>query len=311
MKTPKKITILIPCYNEEKNISLLYPHLQFLSEKCNDYDWEFLFVNDGSKDNTLGEIKKLRVQDPRVSYIDLSRNFGKEAAMLAGIDNASGDALVIMDADLQHPVDIIPQMINLWEEAYDDVYAKRISRGKESWLRKRFSLLYYKLLQRTTKVDILPNVGDFRLLDKKCIEALRSIREHERNTKALFCWIGYKKKEILFEQGDRIEGQSSWSFIKLLNLAIDGLTSFTTTPLRIATILGLIVSIVAFVYMCFILIKTMFYGDAVQGFPTIIVIILFLGGIQLLSLGVIGEYLGKIFHETKNRPVYLIREFER
>lgn len=193
---------------------------------------------------------------------------------------------------------------------YDDVYAKRISRGKESWLRKQLSLLYYRLLQKTTRVQILQNVGDFRLLDRKCINALKQLRECERNTKGMYCWIGFHKKEIEFEQGDRFAGESSWNFISLLNLAIDGITSFTTAPLRLATIMGMFISFAAFLYMCYILAKTIIWGEEVQGFPTLITIILFLGGVQLLSLGIIGEYLGKVFYETKKRPVYVVREYK-
>lgn len=228
--------------------------------------------------------------------------------MLAGFDYASGDCMVIMDADLQHPPHVIPDMLKYWEEGYEDVYAKRITRGKESWFRKRFSLLYYHLLQKTTRVEILENVGDFRLLDRKCIDALKQLRETQRYTKGMYCWVGFKKHEVLFEQGDRLAGESSFNFGRLLSLAIEGVTSFTTAPLRFATILGLVISLVAFIYMCYILITTLIWDDPVAGYPTLITVILFLGGVQLLSLGIIGEYLGRIFYETKERPVYLIRE---
>jgi len=306
----KKVTILIPCYNEELNLPMLYSHLQRLMDNEAGYRWEILFVNDGSRDNTLDVIKRLRENDPRISYVDLSRNFGKEAAMLAGFDYATGDCMIIMDADLQHPVETIPDMLRHWKEGYDDVYAKRISRGKESPIRKRLSLLYYRLLQKTTRVEILQNVGDFRLLDRKCIETMKQLREGERNTKGMFCWIGFHKKEIQFVQGDRMAGESSWNFIRLLNLAIDGITSFTTAPLRIATFTGLLVSLAAFAYMCYILVKTIVCGEPVQGFPTLMTTMLFLGGVQLLALGIIGEYLGKVFYETKNRPVYVVREYQ-
>lgn len=306
----KKVTILIPCYNEEQSLPLLYPQLVALADNHPEYNWELLFVNDGSKDHTLTILRQLRQQDSRICYIDLSRNFGKEAAMLAGFDYATGDCMVIMDADLQHPPHLVTEMLKCWEEGYDDVYAKRTTRGKESWLRKNLSLLYYKLLQKTSRVEILPNVGDFRLLDRKCIDTLKQLRESERYTKGMFCWIGFNKKELLFEQGDRIAGQTSWNYFGLFNLAIEGITSFTTSPLRISSIFGIIISIIAFIYMCYILAKTLIWGDPVQGFPTLIVIILFLGGVQLLSLGVIGEYLARIFNETKNRPVYVVKEFK-
>ena len=306
----KKITILIPCYNEEEALPLLYGELSALADSHLEYAWEILFINDGSKDNTISAIKELHKKDTRVSYIDVSRNFGKEAAMLAGFDYATGDCTVIMDADLQHPPHLIPEMLELWEAGYDDVYAKRTTRGKESWLRKNLSLLYYKLLQRTTRVEILQNVGDFRLLDCKCIEALKQLRESERYTKGMFCWIGFNKIGIEFEQGNRIAGQTSWNYLGLFNLAIEGITSFTIAPLRISTLIGIIVSMIAFIYMCIIIAKTIIWGEDVQGFPTLMVVILFLGGVQLLSLGIIGEYLGRIFHETKNRPVYVVKEYK-
>jgi glycosyltransferase involved in cell wall biosynthesis len=213
-----------------------------------------------------------------------------------------------MDADMQHPPTLIPDMLKLWEEGYDDVYAERINRGKESILRKKLSLLYYKILNRLAKTDVLPNVGDFRLLDRKCIESLKLIRETQRYTKGLYCWIGFKKKKIMFNQNDRVSGTSSFNFRKLLDLAIEGIISYTTAPLKFSTILGMLVSLAAFIYMCYVLTKTILYGDPVQGFPTLIIVILFLGGIQLISLGIIGEYLSRIFYETKNRPIYIVKE---
>ena len=306
----KKVTVLIPCYNEESSLPALYQALKELMDGQREYIWEVLLVNDGSRDDTIGEIRRLRAQDKRICYIDLSRNFGKENAILAGFDYATGDCMVIMDADLQHPPHVIPEMLKLWEEGFEDVYAKRITRGKESWLRKRLTLFYYHILQKTTRVEVLENVGDFRLLDRKCIDALKQLRETQRYTKGMYCWVGFKKHEVLFEQGDRIAGQSSFNIWKLLSLAIDGITSFTTAPLRFATILGLIISIVAFSFLCYVLINTLIWGDPVQGYPTLMTVILFLGGVQLLSLGIIGEYLGRIFHETKGRPVYIVREQE-
>ena len=306
----KKVTILIPCYNEEASLPALRIALVSMMEQNAEYDWEVLMINDGSKDLTLSIIIDFRKTDRRFAYIDLSRNFGKEAAMLAGFDYAKGDCMVIMDADLQHPPTLIPEMLKHWEEGYEDVYAKRISRGKESWMRKQLSLLYYKMLQHTTRVEILQNVGDFRLLDRKCIDVLKQLRETERYTKGMFCWIGFKKKEILFQQGDRVAGQSSWNFWSLFNLAIEGITSFTTAPLRISTVLGFGVSIFALLYMLYIVAKTLVWGEAVQGFPTLMIAILFLGGVQLISVGIIGEYIGRIFNETKNRPVYIVNEYE-
>lgn len=305
----KKISILIPCYNEEASLPMLYAELVKVMDSCKSYDWEVLFVNDGSRDNTLSIIKDLRQKDSRISYVDLSRNFGKENAMLAGFDYVTGDCMVIMDADLQHPPYVIPTMLEKWEQGYDDVYAKRITRGKETWLRKKASLLFYSLLQKTTRIEILQNVGDFRLLDRCCIEALKSLRESERYTKGMFCWIGFKKTSVDFEQKDRVAGKSTWNYWSLFNLAIEGITSFTTTPLRFSSILGFIIAILSFGLMLFHLVKALIWGDPIQGFPTLVVIILFLGGIQLLSIGIVGEYLGRIFNESKHRPIYIAREY--
>lgn len=305
----KKVSLLVPCYNEEQSLPLLYPELVKLMDSQPDYEWEILFVNDGSKDKTIDIIKQLREKDKRVCYVDLSRNFGKENAMLAGFDYTTGDCMVILDADLQDPPSLIPEMLKCWEEGYDDVYAKRKDRGKESWLRKRFSLLFYSILQKSSRFDVLQNVGDFRLLDRCCIDTLKQIRESDRYTKGMFAWIGYNKKEILFDRGDRAAGKTNWNFWSLFNLAIEGITSFTTSPLRMSTIVGFVVSIFAFLYLFYFLIKTLIFGDSVQGFPTLIIVILFLGGIQLISLGILGEYLARIFHETKNRPVYVIKEY--
>lgn len=304
----KKVSILVPCYNEEESLKLLYVELKKLMESLPYYDWEVLFVNDGSTDNTIGEIKSLRQEDTRICYIDLSRNFGKESAMLAGFDNATGDCMVIMDADLQHPPHIINKMLEKWEEGYYDVYGKRLSRGKESWLRKRFSLMFYNLLQKTARYDILPNVGDFRLLDRKCIDELKKLRETERYTKGMFAWIGFKKTAVEFETQDRVAGESNMTYGTLLHLAAAGITSFTVAPLKWSIYLGMLVSLASFVFMVYILVNTIVYGDPVAGYPTMMTVILFLGGVQLLSLGIIGEYLGKIFNETKGRPVYVINE---
>ncbi|MBQ0120422.1 MAG: glycosyltransferase family 2 protein [Bacteroidales bacterium] len=306
----KKITILVPCYNEEKSLPLLHVRLATLMDSMTAYEWELLLVNDGSRDGTMDVVRELRAMDSRVGYIDLSRNFGKERAMLAGMDHATGDCMVIMDADLQDPPEVIPEMIKHWEDGWEDVYARRISRGKESWLRRKLSLCYYNVLQKTTKVDVLQNVGDFRLIDRKCIDALKQMRECERYTKGLFSWMGFKKKEITFDRHDRAAGESSFDLFKLMLLGIDGITSFTTAPLRFATVLGFAVSVFAFIYMCYVLVKTLIWGDPVAGYPTLIIVILFLGGVQLISLGIIGEYLGRIFNETKDRPVYIVREKE-
>ena len=305
----KKVTLLIPVYNEEAMLPTLYQRLIELVNRNAVYEWEILFVNDGSSDTTLECLRRLRQQDKRVNYVNLSRNFGKEVAMLAGFDYATGDCCVVMDADLQDPPELVDQMLEYWEEGYDDIYAKRRTRGEESWLRRQFSLAFYGILQRMSRIDILPNVGDFRLLDRRCVLTLRRLRECERYTKGLFCWIGYQKKSIEFDRGDRLMGHSSWNFLKLLNLAVEGITSFSIAPLRIATVCGVLCSISSFIYAIYFLIKTVLYGDETAGFPTLIIVMLFLGGIQLFSLGIIGEYVGRIFKETKGRPTYIASDY--
>ena len=308
----KKISIMIPCYNEQESLPLLYKALLNVMEDArvsSKYEFEIMLVNDGSADSTLAVMRQLHKEDSRVNYIDLSRNFGKENAMMAGFDYVTGDCCIIMDADLQDPPEVVFQMIEKWEEGYEDVYAKRISRGKESWLRRRLSIWFYKLLNKMSKVEMLQNVGDFRLLDKRCVEAMKSLRETERYTKGLFCWIGYKKAEIQFDRGDRVAGTTSWSMWKLMKLGIDGIISFTTAPLHIATWLGIVISILAFIYLLFVLIKTILFGDPVAGFPTLISVILFLGGVLLLCVGILGEYIARMYSETKRRPGYLVREF--
>ena len=308
-KQKKMITILVPAYNEEEVLDMLYERLKTIMNQNTKYDFEILLVNDGSKDSTFEIMQELRKKDKRVCYLNLSRNFGKETAMIAGLDYCNGDAVVIIDADLQDPPELIPEMIKYWEEGYDDVYAKRKSRKGESWLKKYTSKMYYKVLQSFTKIEIQKDTGDFRLLDRICIEALKSIRESQRYTKGLFSWIGYNKKELLYDRDPRAAGKTKWNYKKLIDLSIDGITSFTTSPLRWSAIMGVIVSIAGFIYMIAIIIKTLISGVDVPGYASTMVVILFLGGIQLIFLGVIGEYLGRAFYETKGRPLYFIERY--
>ena len=304
----KLVSILIPCYNEEASLPKLYEEVNKLMDSETSYNWELLFVNDGSQDRTIDIIKELYAKDSRISYIDLSRNFGKENAMLAGFDHVKGDCMVIMDADLQDPPSLIPEMLKYWEEGYDDVYAQR-QNSHESWLKRKTSHWYYKLLQSLTRVPIQKDTGDFRLLDRSCVEALKQMRESERNTKGMYSWIGFRKKGIFYQQQERQEGKSKWSVMSLVNLALNGILSYTTAPLRLASVLGIIVSLAAFLYLIYIIIITNLYGDPVQGYPTIMVTVLFLGGVQLLSLGILGEYLGRVFNEVKHRPGYFINSY--
>ena len=312
MEDKKKIvSILVPCFNEELSLPLFYDEACRTIDALGMYDFELLFVNDGSRDGTLSVIEGLHAKDGRVSFVNLSRNFGKENAMLAGFDHVRGDCVIIMDADLQDPPALIPEMLTYWEEGYQDVYARRANRGKESWVRKHLSLLFYSILDHSTRFEVLRNVGDFRLLDRKCIDALTQMREAERYTKGMFCWIGYKKKEIVFDRGDRVAGNSNWNFWSLFNLAVEGITSFTTAPLRFASVFGFIIAFVAFGFLIFYLTKALIFGDQARGFPTLVTLILFLGGVQLLCLGILGEYIGRVFNETKQRPTYLIENYEK
>ncbi len=309
----KLITIIIPAYNEEETLPDIISRLAKLTKRIDNYDFEFLFVNDGSRDHTGDLLSNFAKQDPRVSYINLSRNFGKEIAVAAGIDHTQGDAAVIMDADGQEPPEVIPEMIKWWEQGYDDVYAKR-NRKKDSAVRRFTSHTYYRTLQKATRVPIQIDTGDFRLLNRRCLEALRQFRESSRQNKALFSWIGYRKKEITFDHASRTAGQTKWKFgllspgNSLINLAIDGFTSFTTIPLRLITVAGMVISLLTFIYIIVILFQALLGVPRIGGFNTLLIAVLFLGGIQMLSLGIIGEYIGRIFIETKGRPLYLIQD---
>lgn len=305
----KKISIIIPAYNEEESLPMLYERLDTLMKSMNNYEFEILFVNDGSKDKTIEIIKELRQKDNRICYVDFARNFGKEIAMIAGLDYATGDCVVFMDADLQDPPELVPELVKYWEEGYDDVYAKRRSRKGETWLKKFTSKMYYKVLQHVTRVEIQEDTGDFRLLDRRCVNALKKLRESQRNTKSMFSWIGYKKKEVLYDRDPRIAGATKWNYAKLMDLAIDGITSLTTSPLRISTFIAIPTFVVLFGYFVYVVAKSFIIHEAIQAYQAIILLILFFSGIQILLFGIVGEYLGRIFNETKNRPLYLVNEY--
>ncbi|MBO0437732.1 glycosyltransferase family 2 protein [Vagococcus fluvialis] len=306
----KLITFCVPMYNESENLKELYRHLDDLTKQYIDkYKFEFLFINDGSIDDSLDIIKELAIKDRRISYVDLSRNFGKEVAMLAGFDYCKGDATIIMDADLQHPPSTVPSMITEWENGYQDVYGKRVKRGGENFLKKATSKLYYKILGHFSQIPVLPAVGDFRLLDRKCIDSMVKIRESQRYTKSMYMWIGFKKKEVEFESSERFAGQTKWKLKNLIQLAIDGIVSDSKVVLRLSFYSGIIISLMSFVYMLYVLIKTLTVGSTTPGFPTLTILILFLSGSQLIFQGVMGEYIGKIYTEVKNRPPYLIQEY--
>lgn len=305
----KKISIIIPAYNEEESLPYLYERMEKLMNSMDNYDFELLFVNDGSKDKTIEMIKEMRQKDKRISYVDFSRNFGKEIAMIAGLDYATGDCVVFMDADLQDPPELIPELVKYWEEGYDDVYAKRKSRKGESFLKKFTSKMYYKILQKTTRIEIQRDTGDFRLLDRRCVNALKKLRESQRNTKSMFSWIGYKKKEVLYDRDPRVAGKTKWNYMKLIDLAVDGITSFTTSPLRLSTFIAIPTFIILFIYLIYVIVKSFVVNEPIQAYQAIILLILFFSSIQILLFGIVGEYLGRIFNETKNRPLYLVNEY--
>ena len=305
----KKISIIIPAYNEEDSLPYLYERLTKLIDDIKNYEFEILFVNDGSKDKTLEIIKEYRKKDNRFAYVNLSRNFGKEIAMIAGLDYAKGDAVVFMDADLQDPPELLPELIKYWEEGYDDVYARRKTRDGETFLKKFTSKMYYRVLQKLTNIQIQKDTGDFRLLDRRCVNALKKLRESQRCSKSMFSWIGYKKKEVLFDREPRVAGKTKWNYKKLIDLAIDGITSFTTSPLRLSTYLTIPTFITLVVYFIYVIVKSCTIHEPIQAFQAIILINLFFFGIIILLIGIIGEYLGRIFNETKNRPLYFIDEY--
>ena len=304
----KKVSIILPAYNEAESLPLVKDRMEAVALQNTQYEWEFLFVNDGSTDESSERMALLHRADSRFNYVDLARNYGKEIALLAGFDYATGDATIVMDADMQHPIDVIPEMLRYWEDGYDDIYAQRKT-SNEGWLKKNTSKLYYRVLQGLTRIPIQKDAGDFRLLDRSCVEALKSMRESERNTKGLYSWIGFKKKRIFYHQLERKYGHTKWSLFGLMGLALNGLMAYSIFPLRFASIAGSCVSAGAFCYLLHIVLKTLFFDEPVAGFPTIMVTILFLGGIQLLCLGVIGEYLGRVFMETKQRPSYFVSSY--
>ncbi|MEU4744844.1 glycosyltransferase family 2 protein [Actinosynnema sp. NPDC023658] len=303
-----RITLLVPAYNEEEVIPVLVDRLESVADSLPAYDFTFLFVDDGSDDRTLELIKDRAAADPRIAWVSLSRNFGKESAMIAGLDHVDADATVILDADLQDPPELIGRMIAAWEEGYEDVYARRRSRAGESWLKKFTSHAFYTVLQHTTRVRLQMDTGDFRLLDRRCVSALRRFRETERYTKGMFSLIGFRKKEVLYDRAERAAGRTKWSYGGLLGLAIDGITSFTTSPLRVATVLGLLMAGTSFVHLIYIVSMSVFtdrrFHETTQMTATLICI----GGVQLFCLGIIGEYVGRIYKESKRRPLYFVEE---
>ena len=308
--TKKLISLVIPCYNEQAVVGLCHGRLSSVIGGVAGYDFEVIYVNDGSRDDTLAALQKIRGGDSRVRIISLSRNFGKEAALTAGLDHAKGDAVIILDADLQDPPELIPGLIKTWEtEKADVVYGQRTSRLGETWLKRFTAGAFYKVINRISdRVEIPVNTGDFRLMSRRAVDALRQLRESRRFMKGLFAWIGYKQVAFPYAREPRAAGRTKWNYFSLWNLSVEGITGFSMTPLRIATLFGFLISAFAFVFGCFILLRTLIQGADTPGYPSLMVMVTFLSGIQLLTIGILGEYIGRIFNETKGRPLYFIDE---
>ena len=309
-KEQKKIlSIVSPVYNEAENLGEFYSRVINATDNLN-LEIEIIYINDGSQDSTIDIITKQRQIDNRITIIDLSRNFGKEIALTAGLDYSSGDAVIVIDADLQDPPELIPKLVEKWREGYDVVNAKRIKRKGESLLKKVMSYIYYRLLFYLSDINVPKDTGDFRLLNKNALDALLKLREKHRYMKGLFVWVGFKQKEIEYEREARFRGKTKWGFFSLFNLAFDGLTSFSIMPLRLASTIGFLSALIGFFYGAVIFFKTLFFHEPVAGFTSLVVLVTFFGGIQLLSIGIIGEYIGRIFNETKNRPLYVVKNIQ-
>jgi glycosyltransferase involved in cell wall biosynthesis len=300
------LSVIIPAYNEEEVLKDFHRRLAESVDNCGAAHIEMIYVNDGSSDRTLSLLLLFTKKDDRVQVIDLSRNFGKEAAMTAGLDASNGDVVVIIDADLQDPPELIPQMVAEWQKGFDVVLMRRSHRNGESWLKKSTAKGFYWIISRASQVHIPENVGDFRLMSRRTVTSFRKLTERTRFMKGLFAWIGYPTTEISYERDSRYSGETKWSFWKLWNFALEGFTSFTTTPLKIASYIGGCTALCSLGYGLVVLIKAVIWGDPVPGYPSLMVTILFLGGLQLLATGVVGEYLGRMFLESKKRPIYLV-----
>jgi glycosyltransferase involved in cell wall biosynthesis len=302
-----ELSIVVPVFDEAMGILEFYGRLADVLDGL-EVASEIVFVNDGSSDDTLQSLMSIRELDSRIAIIDLSRNFGKEVAMTAGLDFAHGRAVIIIDADLQDPPELIPALVEKWREGNDVVYAQRRVRKGETWFKRRSAHWFYRLMEKIGTVHIPRDTGDFRLLSRRAVDALAQLGESHRFMKGLFTWIGFEQVAVEYDRSPRAAGESKWNYWSLWNLAIEGITSFTVSPLRISTYVGLLVAIGAFLYGAFVLFRTLFFGTDLPGYPSIMVVILFMGGVQLIAVGVIGEYLGRIFNETKNRPLYFVKD---
>ena len=308
----EKITVIVPCYNEEAALHYYYKEMSRVMDEMNDVDFELLFVNDGSKDKTLEIMMELANKDSRVKYISFSRNFGKEAAMYAGFENSTGDYVCLMDADLQDPPRLLPEMLKaIREEGYDSAATRRVTRKGEPPIRSFFARMFYKIINKMSDIEMVDGARDYRLMKRQVVDSIISLKEYNRYSKGLFSFVGFDTKWIEYENVERVAGETKWSFWKLFKYALEGITAFSTTPLIFSSIVGLIFCLVAFIAIIFIIVKTLVYGDPTAGWPSMACIIVFVSGIQLFTIGIIGQYLSKTYLEVKKRPIYIIKETEK
>ena len=308
-----KISVVVSCYNEEESLPLFYKEMERVrKEDFQDVEFEYIFVNDGSKDNTLKEIKNLRENDSKVRYISFSRNFGKEAAMFAGLEAAEGDYVTLMDADLQDPPSLLRQMYDyIKNDGYDCIGTRRVTRKGEPPIRSFFARIFYKLINKMSKIEMVDGARDYRLMTRQMVDAILQLKEYNRYSKGLFSFVGFNTKWIEYENVERVAGETKWSFWKLFKYAIEGITAFSTTPLIISSVIGLLFCLISFLLIIFIIIRTLIYGDPTSGWPSMVCIIFFVSGVQLFSLGIIGQYLSKTYLEVKHRPIYIVKETEK
>ena len=307
----KLLSVVVACYNEEEALPFFYKEINNVTKKMKELDFEFIFVNDGSHDKTLEVIKEFRKKDKRVRFVSFSRNFGKEAAMLAGLEYSCGDYITLMDADLQDPPAILPDMYNLIvNEGYDCVGTRRVTRKGEPPIRSFFARMFYKIINKLSKVEMVDGARDYRLMTRQMVDAIISMKEYNRYSKGLFSFVGFKTKWLEYENINRVAGETKWSFWKLFLYAIDGITAFSTAPLVISTLIGFIFCLISFIMILFIIAKTLMFGDPVSGWPSLVCIIFMVSGIQLFCMGIMGQYLSKTYLETKNRPIYIVKETE-
>ena len=303
-----KLTAIVPCYNEESALHFFYEEMQKAMRQMQDVEFELLFVNDGSKDGTLEVIEELAAKDSRVKYVSFSRNFGKEAAIYAGLQKSRGDLVVMMDVDLQDPPSLLPKMYGYIEEGYDSVATRRVTRKGEPPVRSFFARMFYRIMNRISRTEIVDGARDYRLMTRQVVDAILSMTEYNRFTKGIFGWVGYETKWLEYENIERRKGETKWSFWKLFVYSLEGITAFSTMPLTVAAVLGALFCVLAFAMIIFTIIRTMIFGDPTSGWPSLVCIIMLVSGVQLFCLGIVGQYLSKTYMEVKKRPIYLVKE---